>query len=275
MSCCQRLFGATAILVILAMAGAANAQPPGRGPGGPGGPPGGPGGFGMFGRGPGGGDQTFRLLTRAEVQEELELVDDQKEKLKAIADQMREKMQKEFSGIRDIPQEERRAKMEEMQKKAETWAQEARKQIEEILLPHQLDRLHEISIQVRGIGALLDSRVQDDLGLNEQQKTKIRDLREKATNDARALFEGLRDLPAEERRAKMNENREKVQQMMRDGQEQLMGVLSEQQRTKFEEMKGKKIELAPPERPEGRRGGPGEGRGREGRGRGRGPDANQ
>lgn len=246
----QRLFGAIAVLLAVSLGAVAKAQPPGRGPGGPGGP----GGFGMFGRG--GSDQTLRLLGLPEVQQELELVDDQKNKLKTIADDFRQRIQKEFSGIRDLPQQERQAKMEELQKKGKTWGEEAQKRVEEILLPHQTDRLHEISLQVRGTTALIDPKVQQELGLNEQQKNKLRELSEKTQSEIRGMFEGLRELGDEARRAKMAENREKMQKIIKDAQDQAMATLTEQQRTKLEEMKGKKIDIQWPQRgPQGQ--GPG------------------
>ena len=247
---CQRLFGATAVLLAVFLGAVAEAQPPGRGPGGPGGP----GGFGMFGRG--GGDSTLRLLGMPEVQQELELVDDQKNKLKAVGEDFRQRLQKEFSGIRDLPQQERQAKIEELQKKGKTWGEEAQKRVEEILLPHQLDRLHEISLQVRGTAVLIDPKVQEQLGLNEQQKNKLRELSEKVQGEIRGMWEGFRELGDEARRAKMAENREKMQKITKDASDQAMATLTEQQRTKLEEMKGKKIDIQWPQRgPQGQ--GPG------------------
>lgn len=249
MACGKHLLGVLGLVVALATAALVQAQPPGRGPGGPGGP----GGFGMFGRG--GGDQTLRLLGLPEVQQELELVDEQKTKLKAIGDEIRQRVQQEFAGLRQLDPEQRRAKFEEAQKKAQAWGEESRKRVDEILLPHQLDRLEEIRLQVRGTSALADAKVQEDLGLTAEQKTKLRELREKAEADIRGAFEGLRELSEEARRAKMAESREKMQKAIKDVAEQAMGVLTDQQRAKFEEMKGKKIEIQWPQRgPQGRPG---------------------
>jgi Spy/CpxP family protein refolding chaperone len=246
MNRCERSIGAIAIVLAFSMGAVATAQPPGRGPGGPGGP----GGFGMMPGG--GGSQMIRLLGLPEVQQELELVDDQKNKLKGVEDDLRQRAQKEMAGIRDLPQEERRAKFDEMQKKAKTWGDEAQKRIEEILLPHQMDRLHEISLQVslqvRGASALADPKIQAELGLNEQQKTKLRDLSERTQKEVRGLWEGLRELPEEARRAKMAENREKTQKITKDASDQALATLNPQQRAKLEEMKGKKVDIQFPQR---------------------------
>lgn len=241
----ERSVGTIAVLLALGLGAVAKAQPSGRGPRGPGGP----GGFGMFGAG---SNQMIRLLGLPEVQQELELVDDQKNKLKAVGDDLRQRAQKEFSGIRDLPQAERQAKVDELQKKAKTWGEEAQKRVEEILLPHQLDRLHEISVQTRGAAALIDPKVQEQLGLNEQQKTKLRDLSEKTQNEIRSLWEGIRELPDEARQKKMAENREKMPKIIKDASDQAMATLNEEQRTKLEQMKGKKIDIQfPQRRPQG------------------------
>ena len=204
----------------------------------------------------GGSDQTLRLLGLPEVQQELELVDDQKSKLKAISDDFSQRMQKERSAIAKLPRTSGRRKSKICRKKSQTWREEAQKRVEEVLLPHQLDRLHEISLQTRGAGALADPKVQEELGLNQQQKTKLQDLSEKTQSQVRAMFEGVRDLSDEARQAKMAENRQKMQGMIKDATDQAMATLTDQQRTKLEEMKGKKIDIQFPQRgPQGR--GPG------------------
>lgn len=236
-----RLPGLATGLLVLAWTVSTIGQPPaGRGPMGP----------------RGGGDPTLRLLGLPEVQKELELMDDQISKLKAVDDDYRQKMQKEFSGLRDLPEDQRRAKFAELGEKRKTWNEEAMKKVQEILLPPQFDRLHEISLQVRGTAALNDEKVQQDLGLSDQQKAKLKEIREKAEGEMRSMFESLRGIPAEQRQAKMRENRDKFQKLFQDSQDQTIGTLTAQQRDKFEQMKGKKIEIQWPQRGRGP-GGPG------------------
>jgi hypothetical protein len=209
--------------------------------------------------GPGGGDPTLRLLGMGEVQKELELMDDQVTKLKAVDEEFRQKVQKEFSGLRDLPQDQRQARFAEMQEKQRSWREEALKKVQEILLPPQYDRLHEISIQVRGVGALADSKVQDELGLSEEQKTKLNGIRDKVETQMRSMFEGMRDLTQEQRRAKFAEMREKIQSSRKELEEQTLQTLTAAQRDKFEQMKGKKIDIQMPQF--GRGGPPGGNRG--------------
>jgi len=186
-----------------------------------------------------GGDPTLRLLTSPEVQKDLELVDDQVTQLKAIGEDVRAKVQKEFSGIRDLPRDQRRAKFAEMQAKIKPITDEAIKKVQEVLLPHQVDRLKELSIQVRGVAALADAKVQEDLGLSADQKTKLTKIQEGAQTSIRALFDGMDNLDADARRAKFAENREKVQKMIKDASDEALNVLSTDQKDKLEKMKGK------------------------------------
>lgn len=238
-----RLTGLALGLLLLAWTASAVGQPPaggaGRGPGGP--PPGG------MGPGRGGGDPTFWLLGMAEVQKELELMDDQIAKLKAVDDDYRQKRQKESTSFRDLPRDQQQAKFAEIQEKQKAWREEALKKVQEILLPPQYDRLHEISIQVRGVSALNDPKVQEELGLSEEQKTKIKEVRDKADSQMRSMFEGMRDLTQEQRRAKFMEGREKMLSMRKEIEEQTVQVLTAEQRGKFEQMKGKKIEIQMPQ----------------------------
>src|SRR6478672_1516461 len=119
------------------------AQPPGTPPGGGG--PGGPGGFG----GPfGGGGGLMGLAMRDEVQQELQLVDEQKDKVRALSEDMRTKVRDEMGGMfqqmRDASDEERRAKFDEIRKKFETINTDMEKKLDAVLLPHQLERLKQI-----------------------------------------------------------------------------------------------------------------------------------
>src|SRR4051812_31816380 len=96
------------------LASPAFSQPPG---GGRGGMQRGGGGMGM-------------LLGNTSVQEELKLTDAQKEKIKEFTTKQREAQQ----GLRDLDQDERRTKMQELTKQAEAFAKET-------LTPEQQKRI--------------------------------------------------------------------------------------------------------------------------------------
>ena len=89
------------------------------------------------------------LLAREDVQKELELVDDQFEQLGKLRDNS--DMREMFEQLRDLPQEERMAKMRELMETAQT---KMKKAVDEILLPHQAERLEATGVQwqMRGGG---------------------------------------------------------------------------------------------------------------------------
>ena len=228
----------------LALCTAVWAQP---GPGGP--PPGGP-GFGMFGGGPGGmslaGMYGF-LLNTPTVQKELELVDDQKAKIKEAGDKAQAAMREMFSGMRDLSNEERQEKMREVGKKMQAQGEQTRKSIEEALLPHQLERLRGIALQMAGVGALNDKQLQQDLKLSEDQVAKIKSIGEESGKKMQEMFAGMRDLSPEDRQAKMAEVGKKAQEMRKDSEKQLLEVLTDDQKASIEKMKGEKLVIPPSE----------------------------
>ena len=102
------------------------------------------GGRGMFG---GGGMDPSFLVIAEPVQKELELSDDQKASIQKFRDDMMAEGQNFFGQLQGLSPEE-------IQKKMQERAKENRKKIADILLPPQMARLDEISIQVAGAGAL-------------------------------------------------------------------------------------------------------------------------
>src|SRR5688572_22632494 len=226
---------------------------PGRRPGGFGGGFGG-GGFGGGGfGGPGGGNNELMLLGSEQVQKELELLPEQ------IADltKLREGNRPDFSafaGLRDLPEEERNKKMEELRAQGEKRQKELRDKANEILLPHQQDRLKQITLQVRGSAALEDAEIAGELKLNDEQKEKIKSTREAQREKVGAMFreggqggEGNRDAM-----------REKFQKLRQENDAELAAILTSDQRAQFDKMKGEKFEL---DMSQLNRGGPGAGPG--------------
>ncbi|MGO8744635.1 MAG: Spy/CpxP family protein refolding chaperone [Thermoguttaceae bacterium] len=210
-------------------------------------------GRGGFGRGMGGMQSPammWGLLLRAPtVQKELNLTDDQKEKLKEYSDKAQAAMRELFAGMQDLSADERAAKMAENRKKLDGQAEEAKKTIEGILLPNQLDRLKEVALQRRGPQALADKEVQTSLALTDDQKDKIKTIGEDTMKKAQEIRAEGGD---------PQEARTKVQSLAKEAQEKVMELLTAEQKEKFEKMKGAKLEIPPGElqfgRPGGKRG---------------------
>lgn len=202
--------------------------------------------MGMFG----GGGELF-LLQNDDVREELGLVDDQVEKLQAIRDKMREDAQAMFAGIRDLNEDERRAKFEEMRPKMEERQKEVQREMEQVLLPHQVKRLKQIGRQLRtrqGGGGVNPDTLADELKLTDEQKDR---LREKAQEIEKKL-------------------RDKIAKIRKEAEDDLLSVLTPEQRAEWRDMVGEPFEMQFRGFGQGGPGGPGGGRGPGGQGRGAG-----
>jgi len=176
-----------AVLLFLACASGADAQGRrGQGQGGPGGPPqGGPGGPGGGFMGPGMGGMggmggffgggpmaDLMLLGREDVQKELELVDEQLDQI----DKLRQgnDMREMFSQVRDLPREEQAEKMRELM---ESFQAKMKKGLNDILLPHQSERLGQLSVQFQmrgGVGLTASEDLAKKLKIDEKQRETLR-----------------------------------------------------------------------------------------------------
>jgi len=186
------------------------------------------------------------LLASPTVQKELELIDDQKAKLKEVNDKAQAAMREMFSGMgnmREMSEEDRRKRFEEMRKKGEAQAESTKKAIEEILLPHQLERLKGIALQRAGVAALNDKEIQHDLKMTEEQVAKLKAINEEAAKKAQEMFAGMRDLSPEERQARFAEMGQKMQESRKETETRLMNVLTAEQKETLEKMKGEKLEI--------------------------------
>lgn len=256
------------VLAITALA-CADVQAQGRGRGGRGGGRGGPGGRGGF--------NVMQLLQVEQVHEEIELTEDQIASIKTAAEAQREGRAGRDRGdrgdrpnFREMSEEDRAKFFEEMRERGEKEAKESKEKIAEILLPHQMERLDEIGLQVQGAVALLNSDVAEKVGLAEEDVEKVKQTiataQEGMRDKMRAMFGG-----GGGNRPDREALTEKIRELREGMNDEVLAVLSEDQRKKFEELQGEKFEL--PDNAFGRgfgrrgRGGPdggGEGRRRRG-----------
>lgn len=238
----------------------------GGGPGGPGG--GGPGGMmgGMMGMGArGGAGNLVMLLGREEVRTEIELMPDQVEGLRKMAERMRPE-RPDFD-FRNATDEERSAFMAKMQAQQAERAADAKAQLEELLMPKQFERLEQIALQSQGAMALLNPEVAEKLSISKEVTEAMNKDVTASQEEGREMFQKLM---AEGNREAMGSMREKMEEMRKALETKLVAHLSDEQKTKFEEMKGEKFELPP--MTFGGRGGPGGDRGAGPGGERRGPE---
>lgn len=129
---------------------------------------------------------------------------------------------------------------EAFRKQMEERRAQSRKELAAILNETQLKRLGEISIQLRGNRAILDSEVQKALVVTDDQKKKIEDLNGKQREANRAVMEKVRnqEITREDARA----SRDKNDKAMAD---ELGKILSADQAAKLKAMGGKPFKADP------------------------------
>jgi hypothetical protein len=218
------------LMAVVAVMSASSALAQGQGQGG--GRFGGMGGGFGGGFGGGGGDPSF-LLMAPSVQTELTLSDDQKTSLQKLQQDMMASGRDFFQQMQGLSQEER-------QKKVQERAKENRKKIAEILLPQQMDRLDEISLQQSGAGALSRDDVADKLALTDDQKGKLKDLADDTRQKIMDTFSGGPPQDDQERQ----EMQKKVTEIRTQQSDKALAILTDEQKSKFEKMQGKKFDLA-------------------------------
>ncbi len=222
---------ALAIALLCVASAQAQRQGQGQGRGGRGGLGGGLGGPGGFG-----GGSSLMLLGNEKVQAELDLTAEQKEGVKKLAEESRAQ-RPDFASFRDLSEDERRAKMEEMRTKMQEQAKATQAKVDALLLPNQAERLKQLTVQRQGAGALLSDDVAKALNLSDDQKKQLTDIRQ-------AGFEKMRDLfqpgGSDEDRAAA---REKMTAMQKEQTDKSLAVLNSDQKAQFAKMQGEKFEF--------------------------------
>lgn len=222
---------------------------------------------GGFRGGFGGGGGVLGLLYRDDVRQDLQLVDEQQEKVDVLADEIRTELQDEmremFRGMQDLSDEERQQQFEKIRERMEDVNADAEKRLKKVLLPHQFDRLKQIDVQMRvqqqGAEALTSGALAETLDLTEAQRERL-----------------------EERAAEVEQElQEKIGQLRIEARNKLLDVLTAQQRAKLESLMGDDFAATDQAPGFGRRGGffggnrnGNDGGGRRGRSRGADRDRN-
>jgi hypothetical protein len=165
-----------------------------------------------------GANSPVMLLGQKSVQEELKLSGDQIKKAEELAAKQRETLQ----SLRDLDQEERGKKMQEIN-------QANQKSLAEILKPNQVKRLRQISLQLAGAQAFNNPEVAAELKLTDDQKEKIREIRQQTNQQAQSIRENTSD---------RTEARQKVEQLNKSTAGKVIGLLTAEQKEKWKELIG-------------------------------------
>ena len=142
--------------------------------------------------------ELMGLLQNKSIREEIDLVDAQYQKMKDFQKAKSKDIQKVIKDVLGGGKVDAKA-IEQLVKKSQG---EASKQLEDMLLPHQISRLRQVSRQVqmqqRGTAEMLTSRAfAKELGLNDEEK---KDLRDKAKEIEKRVKAQIAKLKADARK---------------------------------------------------------------------------
>ncbi|HEY0867466.1 MAG TPA: hypothetical protein VGE01_08810 [Fimbriimonas sp.] len=170
-----------------------------------------------------------RLLFRSDVQADLQLTNEQKDKLDALRQSMGGGR---GEGRRQRGEGQRRERPDRAQMEARR-AEQA-KQIQAILTADQTKRLKEIQIQLQGDLALASPEVQTELGFTSAQKSQVASLQEKYREAMQSVWDKVQagSLDRAQARASTEQNSKVLGGEYRK-------LLSQTQATKFAAMSGK------------------------------------
>jgi hypothetical protein len=185
--------------------------------------------------GPGGSAAGF--LMAPNVQKDLKLTDAQVSKVQETLRENRERHQGDYSALRDASPDVRWAKMATLN---ETVSDEVKKALS--FSAEQSMRFDQISLQAHGLQAFANPTVGERLHLNDEQKSKIREIVE-AT---RSSFAGAvnKDASAQER----TDARNKRAATQKENMTKVQTLLTDDQKKAWKELTGEPIEIQYPAR---------------------------
>jgi hypothetical protein len=151
---------------------------------------------GGFGGNWGGGwvpQDDLGLLALEQYHDDLGLIPEQKDRLAIVRRDLQEQRAKAFADIRKMEP----AKIAEVAQQTESrLKEESQRRVTEILLPHQVERLKQMRVQLqmrsRGAGALANGELANTLGLTDDQKKRLAEKQREAELELRRKIEELR-----------------------------------------------------------------------------------
>jgi len=170
------------------------------------------------------GISSAQLASHPDVQTELQMNDEQKTRVAEVNDELRDGRRElwgtTFDNLRNVQNQ-----MEELNRVAS-------QKVNDLLEPAQRKRLLEITIQQNGPRSLQDPEVVRELGLSDEQKTKLAEV---VAENNKAFESGFGQATREEWRERAN-------LLADEADRRFLGILSSDQKAKLEELKGQAFE---------------------------------
>jgi hypothetical protein len=167
------------------------------------------------------------LLRSPDVQKELALTDDQRDKVLVLVQKMADKYRPEFDKLKNAPAEERQAKSVQLHVKR---LDETGKVLVQILRPEQLKRLGQLLVQAQGVDAFIDPEVQEALRLTDEQRAKVKELVAEYQKESGDVFRS---------RSTNEEAEQQMSALKKRWMEKAVALLTDGQKKTWKELSGK------------------------------------
>lgn len=174
------------------------------------------------------------LITRQNVQAELQLSDEQKTKLATISQEFVDARNKLFEEMRTAGQDGFAAVREKIREAADA----AEKKVLAELNDEQKTRINQLFLQAQGAAMFQVDRVAEALSFTDEQKAKMNELREATGSKIQALLRELRSGDSDR-----DEVVAKIQSLTDELQQTIEATLTEAQKTKLAALLGSKFDL--------------------------------
>ena len=165
------------------------------------------------------------LLSDASVQKDLELVDDQVGQLREMQREFAREMKEQIGDFsKGEINPERFKNVGELVKRIR---EQQKIRMEQMLLPHQLERLKQVALQkhmeVAGTAGALGGKIAEELGITEEQKGQLKEKEKEVQQDMA----------------------EKMAKLREEAHQELLEVLTPPQREKLKQLIGEKFKSEP------------------------------
>lgn len=121
---------------------------------------------------------SYYLLGMEQVQNDLNLTDQQKQQIQQLTENYTQESQQELQALRELPPEQRQAKLAEAQQRAAKRIDTLRQRLEGVLQPQQLTQLQQTAFRMAVPNALNNPAIVDRLQVTEKQKQQLEQVRQ-------------------------------------------------------------------------------------------------
>lgn len=158
---------------------------------------------------------SYYLLGMEQIQQELNLNQEQKDKIEQLSQAYNQQSQQELQTLRELAPEERQQKLVEAQQRAVKRIETLRQNLEGVLTDKQQEQLQQISFRMAVPTALNNPQVVQRLQISEKQQEQLQQVRQKTQEK---LWDLEQDM-AKQSLEILTPEQQKILRQMRDQQQ--------------------------------------------------------